>query len=232
MRTYVICLFVVVGTALASLVSRGWADDKGSGKAKKPIPVNVIVDLSDAPEAAAWVYRAKPLVEKWHPIIAEMLKSDGFVPASEVKLLPKKDMKIPAATSGNVISISVDHISQHPDDYGMIIHELVHVLQRYPKFDKDNWWLVEGIADYIRFYRFEPKAKLPRIDPSKASFRDGYKTSARFLAWIERKHDRAIIKKLNLALRRGEYRPELFEEWTKQGLDQLWVNFIRAMPAR
>jgi len=222
----------VIGAAFATSAALGLADDKSSAKDKRRVPVNVIVDLSDAPEAAAWVYRAKPLVEKWHPIIADMLKSDGFVPASEVKLVPKKDMKIPAATSGNVISISVDHISHHPDDYGMVIHELVHVLQRYPRVDKDTWWLVEGIADYIRYYRFEPKIKLPRLDPSKASFRDGYKTSARFLAWIERKHDRTIVKKLNLALRKGEYRPELFQEWTKQSLDQLWVNFVRAMPAR
>ena len=232
MRARQFFFVLAIGAAFAKSAALGLADDRNSKTEKKPISVNVVIDVSEAPEAAGWLYRAKPLVIKWHPLIADMLKSDGFTPTSQVKLVLKKDMKIPAATSGNVISISVDHISQHPDDYGMVIHELVHVLQRYPKFDKDNWWLVEGIADYIRFYRFEPNTKLPRLDPSKASFRDGYKTSARFLAWIERKHDRAIVKKLNLALRKGEYRPELFQDWTKQSLDQLWLNFIRAMPAR
>ena len=27
-------------------------------------------------------------------------------------------------------------------------------------------------------------------------------------------------------------RPQLFKDWTGQDLDQLWINFLRAMPRR
>jgi len=203
-----------------------------AGDKTKPTPVTVKVDTAQAPEAVAWAERAKQLVIKWHPIIANLLKSEGFTPASEVNLVFKTDMKGPASTSRNTISISVQHIAKNPNDFGMVVHELTHVLQRYAKLNKDNWWLVEGIADYIRYYRYEPRTRLPRIDPTKASYRDGYKTSARFLAWIERKYDKAIITELNAALRKGQYRPELFEAWTGQTIDQLWDAFIRAAPQR
>jgi hypothetical protein len=221
-------LFVLL-VASTVFCLRVTASDSADNSAAK---VKVIVDAKEAPEAGVWQSKAKELMEKWHPIIADMLKTDGFVPASEVKLVFKKDMRGPASTSGSTISISADHIRRNPNDYGMVVHELVHVLQRYPKFNKENWWLVEGLADYIRFYLYEPKTKLPRINPAKASYRDGYKTSARFLAWIERRHDKAIITKLNAALRKGEYKPELFETWTGRSLDQLWTEFVRAMPAR
>ncbi len=194
--------------------------------------IEVVVDTSQAPELAPWGEAAKRLVVKWHPIIADMLQTQGFVPATEVKLVFKKDMKAPASTSGNTISISATHVKQHRGDYGMVVHELVHVLQRYPKFNKDNWWLVEGIADYIRFYRYEPKTHLPRINFEKASYQDGYKTSARFLAWIEQRRDKKIITQLNQALRNGEYRPELFQGWTGKSVDDLWSDFRRASPRR
>jgi hypothetical protein len=210
-----------------------YADGRDAATRKKPTPlVQVYVDTTQAPETEQWADIARRLVEKWHPIIAEMLHTDGFKPAEEVNLVFKKDMKIPAGTSGDTISISVEHIKKHPDDFGMVIHELTHVLQRYRKFDKETWWLVEGIADYIRFYRFEPKTKLPRVNPARASYRDGYKTSAKFLAWIERKHDKAIITHLNEVLRTGEYKPEVFEKYTRKSLDQLWAEFVKSLPRR
>jgi hypothetical protein len=117
--------------------------DRLDSKTDTQPAVKVVVDTSEAPELAAWANAAKRLVVKWHPIIADMLQTEGFVPAKEVKLVFKKTAKSPAATGGSTIYISSSHVKQHPDDYGMVVHELVHVLQRYPKFNKDNWWLVE-----------------------------------------------------------------------------------------
>ena len=38
--------------------------------------------------------------------------------------------------------------SEHPEDTGMVIHELTHIIQNYPS--PDPGWVTEGIADYIR----------------------------------------------------------------------------------
>src|SRR5262249_8248763 len=158
----------------------------------------------------------KTLIEKWHPRISAMLKSEGFTPPQQVKVNFKKDMKGVAATSGATINIAANYVSKHPDDYGMVVHELVHGIQSYPA--NNCGWLVEGIADYIRYYHFEPKPKFTPVDP-KASYRDAYKTTAKFLAWIEEKHDKAIVSKLNRAIREKKYQDDLFKDYTTKSLD-------------
>jgi hypothetical protein len=218
-----LCLVLIVSSSL--LPYRAVGDDK-----VKPAAVKVIVDVKEVPELAPWADEAKMLVEKWHPLIAGLLQSDGFTPPSEVKLVFKKDMKGVASTSGTTISIAATWVKQHPDDYGMVVHELTHVVQAYPR--PDPGWLVEGIADYVRFFHFEPKAKLDRIDPARQSYRDGYRGTAMFLAWIERTHDKAIIRKLNGALRKSEYRYDLFKKRTGKSLDRLWADFLEDESAR
>jgi hypothetical protein len=156
-----------------------------------------------------------------------LLTSDGFTPPDTVKLLFKKDMEGVAFTSGTTITIAADWVKKHPDDFGMVIHELTHVVQSYP--ENGASWLVEGIADHMRFFHFEPKTKLDPPRNAKASYRDGYQTTAQFLAWIERHHDKEIVRKLNAALRRGRYRDELFKRHTKRSLDQLWADFIASV---
>jgi hypothetical protein len=199
---------------------------------KTPVPkavaVQVQVDTSEVPDLEPWGAKAKTLVEKWHPIIADMLKTDGFTPPSEVKIVFKKEMKGVAFTSGNVITIAADWVKKQPDDFGMVVHELTHVIQSYPRTKRNEGWLVEGIADYVRFYKYEPNTKLgPVINPD-ATYRLGYRAAARFLAWIEKTHDKEIVSKLNQALRKSEYKDKLFKDATGMSLDDLWAEFLKS----
>jgi hypothetical protein len=202
----------------------------GSDEKSKPAPVKVTVDVAEVPELTKWADQAKKLIEEWHPKLAELLASEGFTPVTEVKLVFKKDMKGVAGTSGATISIAADWVKRHSDDYGMVVHELTHVVQAYPK--PEPGWLTEGIADYVRYFRFEPKVKLAGIDPSRQSYRDGYGVSAMFLAWIEKTHDKAIVRKLNAAMRKSEYRYDLFKKHTDKSLDRLWADFLEDEAAR
>ena len=211
-RRFSACLLAM---ALLSLA----ADDKA-----RPA-VKVVVDTSEVPEVAEWGKKAKSLVETWHPKVSELLKSDGFTPPNEVKIVFKKDMKGVAYASGKTITISANWIKAHPDDLGMVVHEMTHVIQAYRRSGPS--WLVEGIADYVRFIHYEPKTRI-RIDTKKASYRDSYRTSAKFLGWVEKTHDKDLVRKLNEALRKGKYKDELFETYTKQTLDQLWAAFLVA----
>ena len=201
------------------------ADEKPADP--KPGAVQVQVDTSEAPDAEPWGAKAKALVEKWQPIIADLLKSDGFTPPSEVKIVFKNDMKVPAYASGNTITIAADWIKKHPDDYGMVVHELTHVVQSYPRSKRNDGWLVEGIADYVRFFKYEPETKLGPIH-ADANYRQGYRTAARFLDWIEKTHDKDIVVKLNQALRKSEYKDEMFKDVTGESLDELWADFLKA----
>jgi hypothetical protein len=222
-------LLLAALTSLSLSVYANSADDRDPAKDKSR-PVEVTVDTSEAPEVADWAGKAKKLIEKWHPKIAEYLKTPGFTPSSKVKLTFKNPMNGIAYTTGSEIYVSADWIKKHPEDTGMVVHELVHVIQRYSK--DPPGWLVEGIADYIRCYQYEPQTRLPAVRPTPKGYRQGYKTTAQFLAWIERTHDKDIVKQLNQALRQGDYTDELFTKETGQTLDQLWTAFLRSGAAR
>ena len=144
-----------------------------------------------------------------------------------VKLFFEKNNKGVAATLGSSVMISADWVRKHPDDFGMIIHELTHVIQSYPKYRQI--WLVEGIADYVRYFVFEPQKKLGPIDPAQASYRDGYRTTAQFLAWVSKTYDAELVKKLNAALRESRYDDRLFLDYTGRSLDALWAEFVRSL---
>ena len=215
MRSAFPCLPVVAWVVLAA--------PAGVPAAEESAPVRVTVDTSEVPDLAPWGAKARALVEEWHPKIAGILKSDGFTPPSRVRLVFKKNMKGVAGTSGDTIAIAADWVRRHPDDLGMVVHELTHVVQAYPK--SDAGWLVEGIADYVRFFHYEPGTDLGPLE-AKARYRDGYRTASRFLAWVERTHDKALVRKLNAALRTSRYDPRLFKDYTGKDLDALWADFV------
>ncbi|MGC3970931.1 MAG: basic secretory protein-like protein [Pirellulales bacterium] len=192
--------------------------------------VRVVVDIGETPDLAAWADDAKRLVLEWHPKIVQVLGAPAAKEPVEIRLVFRDSMKGVAATTGNTITIAADWVRRHPEDRGMVVHELTHAVQAYPR--NDAGWLVEGIADYVRFYHFEPQAKLGPIDPARQTYRDGYRTGAMLLAWIEATHGKDAVRKLNEALRTSRYRYELFRELTGKSLDRLWADFLESDAAR
>ncbi|MBA2113492.1 basic secretory protein-like protein [Bremerella alba] len=190
--------------------------------------VKVIVDVSEVPELKEWGDNSAKLIKQWHPKITQMLQQEGFAPPHEVRVVFKKDMDGVAHTIGNQIVIAGNWVKQHPDDTGMVVHELVHVIQAYPR--GGPFWLVEGIADYIRFYKYEPQTRLRGINPQRQSYRDGYRTSAQFVAWLEKTHP-GIVQKINEAIRKQEFQNAMIREATGKHVEQLWDEFIKTEDA-
>jgi hypothetical protein len=184
----------------------------------------ISVEAHETPDLAEWAKRAGQLCAEWYSKIHTLLASEGFTPPDKVTLRFRADMKGVAAASGNVINFAASYVREHTNDWGMVVHELTHVVQSYPPGGPG--WLVEGIADYVRLTHFEPKAPRPRLNLEKASYRDAYKTTAMFLEWAERKHDAKLVAKLNAALRLRKYSPELWQEATGKSVDELWADYI------
>ena len=182
-----------------------------------------LVDTQDAPDLKAWGEKAGRLCVDWFPKIAALLPSDGFVSPTMVTLYFDPKMKGVAHAVRDRITISADFVRAHSDDFGMVIHELTHVVQSYPAGGPG--WLVEGIADYIRIIHFEPGAPRPKLT-RLASYKDAYKTAAMFLEWIEVKHKPGLVKELNAILRQGTYRDECWTELTGRSVDDLWSDFV------
>ena len=183
----------------------------------------VTIDSSTAPDMAPWAEKMRQTAVKTYPAICTKL---GTKPRDvSIELTKEFPRKTPAATSGSHIKLSVGWGREHPNDTGALIHELTHVAQAYPKYDPV--WLVEAIADYIRFWVYEEPSKRPRINPKTDDYRQGYQPAAAFLAWIEQKYDPQIVTKLNAALQKTAYSDDLFREYTGKNLDELWQECCR-----
>lgn len=187
------------------------------------------IDYSKAPECEAFAKKSQALCEKWYPQICALLGGPGSKVPYPVISLAFEPMDGVAATSANRITISAEWVTKKaPDDYGMVIHELTHIVQDYKGHGEG--WLTEGIADYIRHKHFEPGKWDRQINWEKDSYKQGYTTAAAFLMWLEEKKDREIVRKLNVASREGKYSEAYFKTLTGWSVDEAWANFISARP--
>lgn len=129
--------------------------------------------------------------------------------------------------------INIGWITAHPEDFGMVIHEMTHVIQGYSgKMYSANTWLVEGEADYIGFYKYEPDTPRWQVapsDPQKASYRDGYRATASFISYVTWKYNRGLLPKLDLALREGTYTDALWKTITGKSLNALWAEYVTSL---
>jgi hypothetical protein len=126
----------------------------------------------------------------------------------------------------------VSWFKRHPDDVGAMVHETVHVVQayRYGRGGNRNpGWLVEGIADYVRFFKYEPgKAGPVRADKH---YDGSYRVTATFLNYVSEKYDKELVRKLNAAMRQGKYSDDLFKDATGktlQELDDEWRTTLKS----
>ncbi len=193
-------------------------------------PVEFVVDVRNAPDLKEWAEKVARLCERWYPLINEELKSEGYKPPTVVTMALKSNYKGVAAAGGGRITGSVSYFKKRPGDVGAMIHETVHIVQQY-RTRGNPGWLVEGIADYIRFFKYEP-GKIGKINPATAKYNGSYRVSAAFLAYLTEKYDRDIVRKLNKMMREGEYNEAVFKKLTKKTLPELGKEWQQSLRAR
>src|SRR5262249_11040999 len=139
-------------------------------------PVEYVIDVSAAPEMKEWAEKAARTCERHYSMICEELKSDGFKPLTVIRMNLTGYNGV-ARAGGGRIEGSAKYFKAHPDDLGAMIHESVHCVQQYRGGGgRAPGWLVEGIADYVRFFKYEP-GKLPKLTPERAKYDGSYKTT-------------------------------------------------------
>jgi hypothetical protein len=190
-------------------------------------PVTVTLDASAVPELQEWCEAARREMIAWHPRIRNLLASEGFTPPNEVELVVKKTDEGVAGTSRDRITLSSKWFLEHPEDIGAVIHELVHVIQSYPRGRPG--WVTEGVADYVRWAIYEGKPlewfPVPRGDDG---YTGGYRTAAGFLLWLESGPGPGIVRRLNRAMRERSYDDALFAEHAGKPLPELWQDYATA----
>jgi len=125
------------------------------------------------------------------------------------------------------IVISAQWLRNNPMDTDLLTHEVMHIVQSYP--GGQPGWLVEGIADYVRFRYGRDNAgsnwSLPDFDRSQ-KYTDSYRVTGRFLAWLERKVKGDIVDRLDQALRQNQYQNgQIWNQLTGKSVDQLWNDY-------
>ena len=191
--------------------------------------LKVVVDTSQAPVYAQVGAELKQFIENWQPKIVDILDPDGFEPPHEIKLIFSQEWThqgAGAVTSGTTMWFKAEDLDRHPAEwfFGMLVHEMVHTNQRYGGED-DFGWMTEGIADYVRYFHFEPGVVIDPHPDDPRKYKQGYGSAARFLAWIEKAHDRDIVKRLHSELSHLKYKESVFKDYTSVSLDDLWKEF-------
>jgi hypothetical protein len=190
-------------------------------------PVEFVVDSSDAPEMKGWADEAGRICERNYRMICDELMSPGFKPLTVIHMTLKNDYKGVAEASEGRIKGSVSYFKSHKDDFGAMVHETCHCVQLY-RSRRNPGWLVEGIADYVRFFMYEP-GKIGRLNADRAKYNDSYRVTAAFLAYVTEQHDPLIVTKLNSIMRAGKYREEVWKEITGKTVEELNQEWRRSL---
>ncbi len=213
--------------ALAGFVSVVPPNAEKPQTSKTAVKYEIVIDTTQSPDLKEWADKLRPDLETWYPRIVQYLPSDGYTAPRKFKITFKK-MDGVAYTSGTDVVCAEAWFKAHPDDGGAVIHELVHVVQQYQ--DENNpGWLVEGVADYLRWFKYEPVSKRPRPNPARAHYDDSYRTTAAFLEFVAANYDHEIVVRMSEAMREGRYKANLWKEYTGKTPEDLWAEYVKTL---
>ena len=177
-----------------------------------------------------WAAKADVQMRDFWGDMAAQLYTDNFITPNKVNVFYRTgpDVTPVAATGGGEMTINTAWARAHPDDTGLTVHEVVHVVQSMSAYDPV--WLIEGTADYLRWVKFEPQNFTYNIT-AKSNYNDSYRTTGAFLGWVELHYDSRIVSKLNRDTRFGQYKKENWKKYTGKDVEVLWQEFLTAYRA-
>jgi hypothetical protein len=186
-------------------------------------------DLAD-PKVQRFIANAQALVDEDFVPLRLLLYPGQPVPAQlAARLVFIRQEDGIAWASGGEITVNMKWFADKPDDLGAIYHELAHVVQAYPD-NPDSGWLVEGIADWARYFHYEGHDLAYYRSSPPGSYRDAYTNAARFLEWLRLNRNADVVTELNARLAAGKY--DSARDWPQlcgADLDALWAQYSAAV---
>lgn len=202
----------------------------------------IVIDTTETPDLTEWaVKELAPVLQQWYPRIVAMLPSEGYQAPKRVLIVFSQSMQGVAATGGARVSCAAAWYRNNlqGEAKGSVVHELVHVVQQYGQARRANarpartpGWVVEGIADYIRWFLYEPQTHGAEISPARAAqarYDASYRVSANFIHWVTTNHAKDIVSKLNVAAREGRYSEDIWKEATGQTVQELGEKWKQSL---
>jgi len=169
------------------------------------------------------------LIDTYFKVYPELVKQYNKKATRIVTFVIDPDYDGVAGTSNDRVVFSTKYMTSHPDDIDIVTHETMHIVQSYGNGSKIPGWLTEGIADYVRYAYGVGNEKagwsLPKYSTSQ-SYKNSYRITARFLAWLEYSGHKGIVKKLDQAGRDKTYdKGEIWKKLTGKTIDELWLVY-------
>jgi hypothetical protein len=156
----------------------------------------------------------------------------------EVKNVTRQSLTIDshdgvAYAAGGDITFSSNHISNFANGKtaaatnfeinGVLVHEGTHVWQ----YTNGGGWLVEAMADYVRY-----KAGFDKLSRRSrgGNWDHPYTTGGFFIVWIEEKYDPDFGYKVNMGMKnRGFVYADLVKQITGKDVDAAWAEYQAAI---
>jgi len=201
---------------------------------RKPVQLEKVTIVFEGEEVLKqegiheWAGKAARLVAEYYPLFDKIFETEGFVPPTEITLLFRK-MNGVAHASGSTITISADWVRRMPGDFGMVAHEMLHVIQRYPGGGGQGGipnWAMEGITDFARHAYYEPEVLMRPVNLETNKYTDSYQITGGFFMWIEHVYDKEFVKKLHQHARQRTWSNDVFEKYTGKSPEELWKEYV------
>ncbi len=195
----------------------------------------IAFDTSDLPEIKPWVDETlKPICADWYPKIVELLPSENYSAPTRFTIIFEKDSRGVAYANRGQIHCAGPWFMRNlkGEAAGAVVHEMVHIVQQYRRArgpNRNPGWMVEGVADYIRWFLYEPEELRPRVDPSRNTYTDSYRITGAFLNYLVEHNDPKLVEKFNAAMREGRYSEDLWKEFTGKTVDDLWADYMQTL---
>lgn len=206
--------------------------------------IQFVLDVSDTPDLADWARtNVIPMALDWYPKLVKLLPSEGFSAPKKVTIVFSSTMEGVADTAGTRVRCAGKWFGDNlkGEALGAVFHELVHVTQQYGRVRNPNpvpGWFVEGMADYLRWYLFEPDSRGAEISPRnipRARYDGSYRISANFLNWVTETYQPELVTKINAAIREGRYSKDLWKTLAGHSLEELgseWHSSLEKKAAK
>lgn len=167
------------------------------------------------------------LIDTYFEIYPTLVKKFNPKSTHDVLFLVDTAYKAVAEASGNRILFSANYLKAHPTDIDVVTHETMHIVQGYG-YSAGPVWLTEGIADYVRYQygvdNVGSKWSLPAYN-TKQSYKNSYRITARFFAWLEQNVKSGLVASLDQQLRAHQYTEQSWVNLTGKNIDQLWDDY-------
>ncbi|CAG7647236.1 unnamed protein product [Allacma fusca] len=210
----------------ATLLEAGTADNDVTVKPGRN-PIQIHMNYTATRDLKDFADKVHATLIKWYPRLADELSLSPSTPIKRISITFDPVYERVTYLTGNKIVGGVKYYRTHQDDVGSMIYTLIRYIQDY-KNGPD--WLAQGIADYLRFYIFEPHHLLDIPSP-KDKYTDGYRVTAYFLNYLVNKFNMTqdIVYWLNKHCREGTYSSTIWVTFLDETVDELWADMMTSL---